>query len=85
VKPASCESSFTTADKRSLPLSRLKATAEATRRAMRAALLRQKENEQTAHADLERLKQKAAEFADLENKLSGYAELPERDEGGRDV
>jgi hypothetical protein len=54
---------------------RLKGTAEATRNAMRAAHLRQKQNENTAEPELERLGQKATELAELEDALAHSADL----------
>jgi ribosome biogenesis GTPase A len=53
---------------------RIRETADATREAMRATHLRQKQVEKTAEPELERLKQKATDLADLENALSQYTE-----------
>ena len=49
---------------------RLKATAAAIRAAMRAAQLRQTQDEQTAEPEIMRLGQKAGELADLKNTLA---------------
>ena len=54
---------------------RLEETAEAIRESMRATHLRQKQVAETAEPELERLKQKAAELADVEYALSQYTEL----------
>lgn len=52
---------------------RLKETAEATRHAMQAAHLKQKQNENTSDNELTRLRQKGRLFAELEDALSHYA------------
>jgi GTPase Era involved in 16S rRNA processing len=54
---------------------RIRETADATRKAMRATDLRKKQSEEAAQPELKRLKQKAADLADLENSLSQYTEL----------
>ncbi|HEV8721402.1 MAG TPA: dynamin family protein [Candidatus Binatia bacterium] len=53
---------------------RLQETAEATRNAMRAAHLRQKQNENMAEPEINRLRQKATELAELENALAHHAD-----------
>ncbi len=54
---------------------RIRETADATRTAMRATDLRKKQSEEAAQPELKRLKQKAADLADLENSLLQYMEL----------
>ena len=53
---------------------RLKATVEATRGAIQAAHLRRKERTETVQPELERLGQKGAELARLEESLSKFAD-----------
>jgi hypothetical protein len=53
---------------------RFEEAARATRESMRATHLRQKKVEESAEPELERLEQKAAMLADLENALSQYPE-----------
>jgi GTPase SAR1 family protein len=54
---------------------RLKETADATRSAMRAARLRQKENQKTSAPELKRLGQIARELSELETLLADFAQL----------
>jgi len=57
---------------------RLKETAEATRRAMRATHLRKKQDEDITQAELEHLKRQAAGLAALEDTLLQYADSLQR-------
>jgi hypothetical protein len=57
---------------------RLKDTAEATRRAMRAAHLRKKQDEDITQAELRDLKQKDAGLAALEDRLLEFADSLQR-------
>jgi hypothetical protein len=57
---------------------RLKETAEATRRAMRATHLRKKTDEDLTQAELEHLKRQAAGLAGLEDRLLQYADSLQR-------
>lgn len=57
---------------------RIRKTAEATREAMHMTNLRQKQVEDTTEPELERLKQKAADLAKLENTFSRYTESVNR-------
>jgi GTP-binding protein EngB required for normal cell division len=63
---------------------RLKETAEATRRAMCAAQLQQKEQQDVARPELERLQQTNAQLAALEASLRRYAVSRQQDLRGKD-